>query len=60
MFWKPAKKLEEQEPLEYELSVSNYPDEVTIEEPTVNEMLQDVLRRLDSIEKKINEISRDQ
>jgi len=59
MFWKKKHPVE-QEPLEYELSVSNYPDTVTVEEPTVNEMLQDVLRRLDNIETKINEISRDQ
>ena len=60
MFFRKTKKHEEQEPLEMELSVSNYPDVVIIKEQTVNEMLQEVLNRLDNIEKKINEISGDQ
>lgn len=53
MFFRKNKKHEEVEPLEMELSVSNYPDVVVIEEPTVNEMLEEILARLDKIEKMI-------
>lgn len=53
MFFRKNKKRDEVEPLEMELSVSNYPDVVVIEEPTVNEMLEEILARLDKIEKKI-------
>lgn len=53
MFFRKNKKHEEVEPLEMELSVSNYPDVVVIKEPTVNEMLEEILARLDKIEKMI-------
>ena len=56
MFFRKSKKREEQEPLEMELSVSNYPEVVVVNEPTINEMLKEVLARLEKIEKKIEKL----
>lgn len=51
MFFKKNEK-GDAEPLEMELAISNYPD-VIAQEPTVNEMLKEILLRLEAIETKL-------